>query len=138
MAEIELSIAGPLARLTLNSPATHNALTCAGMELFTRHLQTVGENPGVRVLVITGAGEKTFCAGVSLDQLKAGVVDADRFEKLASQLASLPIPKIAAMNGSAYGGGVEIGLCCDLRVGVRAMKVMVPADRFGDSLALDG
>jgi enoyl-CoA hydratase/carnithine racemase len=58
-------------------------------------------------------------------------MDGERFEILADRLAALPVPKIAAMNGSAYGGGVEIGLCCDFRIGVHGMTAVVPAARFG-------
>jgi enoyl-CoA hydratase/carnithine racemase len=50
---------------------------------------------------------------------------------MADRLAALPIPKIAAMNGSAYGGGAELGLCCDFRCGVEGMKIRVPAASFG-------
>ncbi len=66
-----------------------------------------------------------------LSQIQSGAIDSDLFENLADRLLSLPIPKVAAMNGSAFGGGAEIGLCCDFRIGVTGMQVMVPAAKFG-------
>lgn len=131
MAEIEYQTVGRVARLTLNNPEKHNALTRDGIELFRQHLNDIKEDREVRVLVITGAGGQTFCSGGSLEQLRQGQVSGAVFNRLAERLAALPIPKIAAMNGSAYGGGVEIGLCCDYRIGVKGMKAMVPAARFG-------
>jgi enoyl-CoA hydratase/carnithine racemase len=128
---INLTIEDRVARLTLNNPAKHNSLNLEGIEQFFAHLESIKNNPGLRVLVVTGAGDRTFCSGASLSQIQAGVVTPELFESLADHLAALAIPKIAAINGNAFGGGVEIGLCCDFRVGVAGMRAMVPAARFG-------
>jgi enoyl-CoA hydratase/carnithine racemase len=106
-------------------------LTRQGLEQFLAHLQRIESDPGVRALVLTGAGQKTFCSGAALDEVQAGTVDGDAFQVVADRLAALPIPKLAAMNGSAYGGGTELGLCCDFRYGVEDMKIRVPAACFG-------
>lgn len=131
MTEILCSIDGTVARLTLNTPERHNAMTREGVERFLEHLDLVETLPQIRVVLITGTGERTFCSGASLTQIRAGEMSGERFETLTDRLAALPIPKLAAMNGSAYGGGVEIGLCCDFRIGVRGMTALVPAARFG-------
>lgn len=128
---IRLNIEGPVARLTLDHPERHNALTRDGLEQFQAHLQQIENDTALRVLVVTGTGDRTFCSGASLDQVRAGAVDGESFQIVADRLAALPIPKVAALNGSAYGGGVEIGLCCDFRVGVEGMKIRVPAASFG-------
>jgi enoyl-CoA hydratase/carnithine racemase len=128
---IKLNIEGQVARLTLDHPERHNALTRDGLEQFQAHLQQIEADPGLRVLVITGTGDRTFCSGASLDQVQAGAVDGESFQALADRLAGLQIPKLAVMNGSAYGGGVELALCCDFRVGVEGMKIRVPAASFG-------
>lgn len=130
-AEVTLTKDGRIAQITLNNPAKRNALTQAGMSQFHQHLQAVRADSHIRVLIVTGAGDKTFCAGASLEQIEAGIITSETFQSLADDLASLPLPKIAAFNGDAYGGGVEIGLCCDFRIGPPEMKLMVPAARFG-------
>jgi len=128
---IRLSIEGPVAYVTLDHPERHNALTRNGLEKFHAHLQQIENDAELRVLVLTGTGDRTFCSGASLDQVRAGAVDGESFQAVADRLAALPIPKLAAMNGSAYGGGAELGLCCDFRYGVEGMKLRVPAASFG-------
>jgi len=128
---IRLTIEGSVARLTLDHPERHNALTRDGLEQVHAHLEKIEGDAELRALVVTGAGDRTFCSGASLDQVRAGAVDGESFQAVADRLAALPIPKLAAMNGSAYGGGVELGLCCDFRFGVEDMKIRVPAASFG-------
>jgi len=128
---IRLAIDGPVARLVLDHPERHNALTREGLEQFHAHLEQIEKAAGLRVLVLTGAGDRTFCSGASLDQVQAGAVDGESFQAVADRLAALPLPKLAAMNGSAYGGGAELGLCCDFRFGVEGMQLRVPAASFG-------
>jgi len=128
---IKLSMEGPLARLTLDHPERHNALTRDGLEQLHAHLEQLENDKELRALVVTGTGDRSFCSGASLDQVQAGAVDGESFQAMADRLAALPIPKLAAMNGSAYGGGVELALCCDFRFGVTGMKIRVPAAAFG-------
>ena len=128
---VELQTSGRVAWLTLNHPQRHNALTAESIGQLLGHLEALETDPDIRVLVLTGAGDRTFCAGMSLPQVQAGKIDPDRFESLARRLADFPLPKIAALNGDAYGGGAELGICCDLRLGVEGMKIRVPAARFG-------
>lgn len=129
--DVRLQFDGPVAWLVMDHPPRHNALTRASLTQFTAHLQALATHPEVRVLVLTGAGDRTFCAGLSLDEIRAGELNEPMFQALADRLAALPLPKIAAMNGSAYGGGVELGLCCDFRLGVEGMRVRVPAASIG-------
>lgn len=131
MARIDLTVEGPVARLTLDYPERHNALTREGLEQLHEHLQAVEKNPDLRALIVTGSGDKTFCSGAALDEVRAGLVDGESFQAVADRLAALRIPKLAAMNGNAFGGGVELGLCCDFRYGVDGMKIRVPAAAFG-------
>lgn len=131
MSQIDLSIEGAVARLTLDYPERHNALTREGLEQLHAHLREIEGTAGIRALIVTGSGERTFCSGAALDEVRAGAVDGDSFQALADRLASLPVPKLAAMNGSAYGGGAELGLCCDFRYGVTGMQMRVPAASFG-------
>lgn len=128
---IRLALKGHIAWITLDKPKKHNSLSEDDIELFLSHLEYVESRPEPRVLVITGNGPKTFCAGVSLVELAGGGAIAESFQELTDKLASMPIPTLCAMNGSAFGGGAEIALCCDFRIGIKGMSVLIPAARFG-------
>ena len=128
---IRFSTREQIAWIKLDNPAKHNALSAADINSFIAHLGAVEDTPEIRVLVITGSGDRTFCAGASLGELSSGTLNSDHFERLTDKLASLTIPTICALNGSAFGGGAEMGLCCDFRIGVHGMRLMVPAARFG-------
>lgn len=128
---VALSIDDNIATLTLNIPKRHNALNDNNIRQLCQHLSAIEDDKSIRVLIVTGSGEKTFCAGAALDQLSTGAIDSDLFSTMTDQLAALPIPSIAAFNGSAYGGGCEIGLACDFRIGIHGMRVFVPPARIG-------
>lgn len=135
---IHLAVKGQIAWITLDNPQKHNSLSADDIELFLSHLEYVGAMPESRVLVITGNGPKTFCAGVSLEELAGDSVISEHFQELTDKLANMQIPTLCAMNGSAFGGGAEIALCCDFRIGVKDMTVLIPAARFGLCYPLNG
>lgn len=135
---VRLALKGSIAWITLDNPQKHNSLSADDIELFISHLEYVKSRPDPRVLVITGNGPKTFCAGVSLVELVGNGEIADHFAELTDKLASMTIPTLCAMNGSAFGGGAEISLCCDFRMGVKGMSVLIPAARFGLCYPLNG
>lgn len=107
-----------IATLTFNRPKALNALNQALLEEFATVLDEVEKNPEIRVLILTGGGEKAFVAGADISELaKMNPLLAKRFatkgQKLFSRLESLSIPVIAAVNGFALGGGTEVALSCD-------------------------
>jgi len=135
---VHLALEGQVASITLNNPQKHNSLSANDIELFLSHLERVETKPELRVLVITGNGPKTFCAGVSLAELTSDGVIEELFQELTDKLANIKIPTICAMNGSAFGGGAEVALCCDFRIGVKGMTVQIPAARFGLCYPING
>lgn len=135
---IELHIENTIATLTLNLPQRHNALAAPQLKSICHYLQRVESDNTVRVLIITGRGDKTFCAGAALDELHSGAITGDVFAQMTDQLAALSIPTICAFNGSAYGGGVEIGLACDFRIGIDNMRLFVPPARIGLCYPVNG
>ena len=126
-----LSVEGHVARIVLDRPERHNALGAADLAAFRAHLATVEADPSIRVLVLTGSGADTFCSGASLDQIASGEMSGRIFETLTEDLAASRVPTICALNGSVYGGGTEIALCCDFRIGVHGTRMAVPAARLG-------
>lgn len=125
---------GSLLRVTLHRPEQHNRLDPADVDalsaLFERVVEEVAADPAsVRALVITGTGERTFSSGYTLHAILEEL-DA-RFERMLDALEALPIPTIAAFNGSVYGGATDLALCCDIRVGTPGLKMFMPAAKFG-------
>ncbi len=104
--------------ITFNRPKALNALNSELLAEFSQAVEAVANDEAVRVLVLTGAGGKAFVAGADitelakLDALKAKVF-INRGLSVINRLTELPIPVIAAVNGFALGGGLEIAMACD-------------------------
>jgi enoyl-CoA hydratase/carnithine racemase len=131
-----LAIDGPRATITLNDPAKHNRLDPAGLGLLRQAIETADADPAVRVTVLTGAGEKTFCSGYDLGSIPSGngarPADGENsFEKVMDRLEAMRMPTLCALNGGVYGGATDMALACDFRLGVRGMRFFMPAARFG-------
>ncbi len=99
-------------------------------------LDELAADEGVRAVVLAGAGERAFCAGSDVKEFEglAGRVAEGKLllEKLVyRQLAGLPLPSIAAIDGDALGGGLELALCCDLRVAGADARLGMPEVRLG-------
>lgn len=120
-----------IATITLNKAAEHNALTRSDIGQFIEYLEEIVSHGGVRVLLISGNGDKTFCAGASLREFDTGAMSGELFEELTDRIAAVPIPTVCALNGSVYGGGAEIALCCDFRIGVTGSRLQIPATHIG-------
>jgi enoyl-CoA hydratase/carnithine racemase len=122
---------GHVGRLTINVPERHNSLGAEQLVAIQEHLDAVSADRQVRVLILTGAGDKTFCAGASLQELGAGAIGADCFRATTARLAGLAVPTICALNGNVFGAGVELALSCDFRLGVEGSRMRVPAAAIG-------
>ena len=127
-----------VATLTLNNPAKHNALGKKEFELIHVALQRADSDPEARVLVLTGAGDRTFCAGASLQELNSGVISGDDYQDMTDCVAALEIPTICALNGNVFGGGMELALSCDFRIGIEGSRMRVPAAAIGLCYPLRG
>lgn len=115
---IILNVDGHIATLTFNRPKALNALNSALLEELSQAIDALGENRAVRVLVLTGAGEKAFVAGADITELATfnalqGKLFAAKGQTIFNKIEEMPIPVIAAVNGYALGGGNEIALVCD-------------------------
>lgn len=119
---ILLAFEGPLAILTLNRSEKLNALTPDMLDGIARALDSVEERLECRALVVAAAGERAFCVGAdvklwsSLEPVEMWRSWTRRGQRVFDRLAGLRQPSIAAINGLALGGGLELAMACDLRV----------------------
>jgi enoyl-CoA hydratase/carnithine racemase len=128
---IDYELSGSVGTLRIQREERHNALGAQELEEIEAVIATVGQDPEIRVLIVTGAGEKTFCAGAALEDLNSGRISPDRFQSVMHRLAELPLPTIARVNGNVFGGGTELALSCDFRIGVAGTRLRVPAGALG-------
>jgi len=107
--------------LTLNRPERMNAVSMGLLDQLRELLDEVESDPAIRTVIVTGAGDRAFCAGADLKERK-GMSDVQVRNFLAglrrafTQLESMPKATIAMVNGVALGGGCELALACDIRV----------------------
>jgi methylglutaconyl-CoA hydratase len=118
---IRIEQRGAVAVWTLDRPDRMNALSRAMLEAIGKLSREAATNASVRAVVVTGAGDKAFCAGADLKERRTmsdedvrALLDLYRSE--LGPLDRLPKPVVAALNGVAFGGGLELALACDLRV----------------------
>ena len=120
--QVVVSTDSTIATIRLDRPAKHNALTPEMLEQLDAILIHLDADRSVRVVILTGAGDRSFCAGADIKRFKAlDPLDmwaqwTRRGLRIFDHLAKLRQPTIAAVSGNAYGGGFEIALACDLRV----------------------
>lgn len=127
---------GAVTTLTLNREESHNALNSEVLASLQRELAVASRDPSVRVVVITGAGQKAFCAGADLKELHglgpAAALDHMRFgQEVLRTVDESPIPVVAAVNGLALGGGFELALACTLMVMSTKAALALPEAGLG-------
>ena len=123
--------------VTLNRPQVLNALnTQMGKDQIDLWTRLTAEPGSTRCVVLTGAGDRAFCAGADLKE-RDGMTESvwraqhEIFERAFMALMELPLPVIAAVNGHAFGGGLEMALCCDFIYAARAARMALPEVRLG-------
>jgi enoyl-CoA hydratase len=132
---VRLTIAEGIAELVLDNPPL-NLVTLELTRRLEAALDRLAADPGVHVLVVTGAGDRAFCAGSDVGEFPA-VLDDVVPRKLArenatwSKLDHFPRPTIGALNGLAYGGGLELAVCCDLLVAGADVRLALPEVKLG-------
>jgi len=127
---------GAVATVTVNRPQALNALNPATVGELLRCCDEIRQDRGVRCLIVTGAGEKAFVAGADIAAMAAmspteGREFSRRGHQLMLALEELPIPVIAAVNGFALGGGLELTLACDLAIASQSAKFGQPEINLG-------
>ncbi|MGC9445017.1 MAG: enoyl-CoA hydratase/isomerase family protein [Candidatus Methanospirareceae archaeon] len=125
-----------VATIILNRPAALNALNDRLLSELERLVQDTANDPTVRVVVITGAGEKAFCAGADLTELSnmtpgaAGALSR-RIQKIFNDLETMRKPVIAKINGFCLAAGLELALACDIRIATATAVFGLPETTLG-------
>ncbi len=133
---VKLEIRGRAAILTLDRADRMNALSRQTLFELGRLGRQLSADPQVRAIILTGAGDKAFCAGADLKE-RQGFSDDDvraqvgLYRTELSALDRCPKPVVAALNGVAFGGGLELALICDLRVAVPSARLALPETTLG-------
>jgi len=134
---VRLHIAGPVATLTLDNPAKLNCFTTDMLAQLVSHLEVVEGRPEVRAVIVTGEGEKAFCSGADINAW-GGLSPADFARnwvrgghRIFDRLARLSKPTIAALNGHAFGGGLELAAACDIRLITPKATIALPEAGVG-------
>jgi enoyl-CoA hydratase/carnithine racemase len=127
---------GRVVQVTVNNPDRRNILGIAGKQQLAEAFRTLARDPLLRVVVLTGAGDRSFIAGADLAEMKDLTVAGARklftwTHRACAAIRALPVPVIARINGYCFGAGMEIAASCDLRVGVTGTKFGMPEVRFG-------
>jgi len=140
---VKLEVENNIATITLNRPEAMNSFSPPVWTGLQKAAQSLKENPEVRVAVITGAGDKAFSVGLDLKAVAAGAIgpeDSVKYRKgfdsvnnLKSILvyADLAVPVIAAINGYCLGVGMELSLCCDIRLATDTAQFSLPEIQLG-------
>src|SRR5260370_26362834 len=128
MKDLRLERDGGVATLLIDRPQARNALARQTMRELDEALGSIASS-GAHVLVIRGAGDLAFCAGGDLKELERMRSESEAAEMAREMRATLdripqlPIPVIAALNGDAFGGGAELAVACDFRVGAARARI---------------
>ena len=141
---LDLSLRDQVAWITLQRPAAFNALNLVCMKELFDVANRISSDRGVRAVVLTGAGEKAFCAGGDVAGFAADPADVQRLLKemtgylhsAISRLAWMDAPLIAAVNGVAAGAGLSLVACCDLAIAADHAKFTSAYTQIG--LSPDG
>ena len=137
MSGVRLHIQGPVAELRLDNPARLNCFTVEMLGQLAAHLEVVEGRPEIRAVVVTAEGERAFCTGADINAW--GDLTPAEFartwvrggHRIFDRLARLAKPTIAALNGPAFGGGLELAAACDLRVMAPKATIALPEAGVG-------
>jgi enoyl-CoA hydratase len=132
---IEYSRVEEFALIRLNRPQALNALSFGLVQDLSRALDEAAAS-GARALLVTGAGEKAFCAGADIGELAGRSMTetkrgAERGQAILARIERLPMPSVAIVNGYAFGGGLELALACTFRIATPNAKMGLPEIKLG-------
>src|SRR6266852_4332384 len=142
-ADLLYEVSDGIGRITFNRPQARNALTFNMYRRLAEICMAAGSDRSLKVLILTGAGDKAFASGTDINQFRAfsspqDAIDYEtRIDQVLGTLEQCQVPIIAAINGVCAGGGAGIAACCDIRIGTRNAKFGFPIARtLGNCLSM--
>lgn len=136
---------GPIGWITFNNPERHNAVNLEMWEALPQALSTFAEDGEVKVIVLRGAGDRSFISGADISEFekhRSSVEAVAAYEDLATStmraLQVVPKPTIAMIRGYCIGGGLGLAVSCDLRIATEGSTFAIPAARLGVGYRFDG
>ena len=133
--DLLFDVSGGVARITINRPEARNACTFEMYEKLAHACEAANADDSVRVLVLTGAGEKAFSAGTDIAVFKDFKTPEDALgyesfmDRIMGALENCQVPTIAVIAGACTGGGAALAACCDLRIATEDSKFGFPIAR---------
>jgi 3-hydroxypropionyl-coenzyme A dehydratase len=136
MKYIQLEPQGEIALLRINRPEALNAMNIDVISELSRTVDIVGADESIKVVIITGSGDKSFCAGADISYMvNIDPISAEKYassaQSVLNKIERLEKPVIAAVNGYALGGGCELAMVCDIRVASSNAKLGQPEVTIG-------
>lgn len=133
---VDLTTTAPIAKLTLNRPEVLNAWHKPMRQELVAHLRELNADPAIRAILITGAGDRAFCAGQDLNEAKdfdAGdaALWIEEWRELYDAVRAASKPVVAALNGVAAGSAFQFALFCDIRIGHQGSRMGQPEINAG-------
>ncbi len=132
-----------IGHVTFNRPQARNAMTFAMYDRLATICTEAGQDPSMRALVLTGAGEKAFASGTDISQFREFKTPEDalayeeRIDRVLTALERCPVPTIAAVAGACTGGGAGMAAACDLRIATQDSRFGFPVARtLGNCLSI--
>jgi enoyl-CoA hydratase/carnithine racemase len=133
-----IDVDGHTAILTINRHAQRNSMSFEMWEAFPRHIKELDADPSIRVLVVTGAGDRAFASGADIAEFTSKRTGRDAaglyhrvVEGTMRSVEACSKPVIAMVNGYALGGGCELAVACDLRVAAESASFGIPSAKLG-------
>jgi enoyl-CoA hydratase len=133
---VDVEIDEGIAVITMNRPHALNAFNSEQLDLLGAAFHTLGRDRNVRVVILTGAGDRAFAAGADIKEMihltpAEGLAFGRKGQALTSAVERLPQPVIAAVNGYAFGGGCELAIACDIRLASENARFAQPEVGLG-------
>jgi enoyl-CoA hydratase len=123
-------IQGSLATVTFCRPEKHNALEIADLEALDATLAGLAGQSDIRTLLLRAQG-KSFCAGVDFGSVADHDWRDNPLERVSDRLQTLPFPTLCVLQGGVYGGGTDLALACDFRLGCEGIRCFIPPAKLG-------
>lgn len=134
--DLRITRDGAILEIVLNRPDQRNALTPEQIHVLNELLRRPLQEDGLRAVILTGSGNRAFCAGFDIGRIESpGRSDSgderDLVDGLATAVRELPLPVVAAVNGAAVGAGCDLAVACDIRLGILSTRFGMPPVRLG-------